>query len=146
MSEQNRVTDPKEIGVIAQSKVSGTPSGNDVPHGDQSPERDEGSVRRPLIRATLRQPDGNTAPTRPAPVFTMHEQDQRGQGEGRGGNRSARFGRDGNKSINKKASQDRFGQRNSNGSRSTGSGKKRSSRQGGGAKRSSSRRSKGRSR
>ncbi len=34
----------------------------------------EGSVRRPLIRATLTYPDGAPPPPREPPVFTMHQQ------------------------------------------------------------------------
>ena len=34
----------------------------------------EGSVRRPLIRATLKHPDGAPPPPREPPVFTMHQQ------------------------------------------------------------------------
>ena len=34
----------------------------------------EGSVRRPLIRATLKHPDGTPPPPREPPVFTMHQQ------------------------------------------------------------------------
>ena len=55
----------------------------------------EGSVRRPLIRATLKHPDGTPPPPREPPVFTMHQQmdgDGRDapsanqkQGRGRGG-------------------------------------------------------------
>ncbi len=53
----------------------------------------EGSVRRPLIRATLRHPDGTPPPPREPPVFTMHQQTgaweappaNRKQGRGRGG-------------------------------------------------------------
>lgn len=40
----------------------------------------EGSVRRPLIRATLKLPDG-TPPPREPPLFTMHQQTG-GNGEG----------------------------------------------------------------
>lgn len=34
----------------------------------------EGSVRRPLIRATLKHPDGTPPPPREPPLFTMHQQ------------------------------------------------------------------------
>jgi hypothetical protein len=55
----------------------------------------EGSVRRPLIRATLKHPDGTPPPPREPPLFTMHQQmgdegsdappANRKQGRGRGG-------------------------------------------------------------
>lgn len=55
----------------------------------------EGSVRRPLIRATLKHPDGTPPPPREPPVFTMHQQTggngwdasqaNKRQGRGRGG-------------------------------------------------------------
>ncbi len=53
----------------------------------------EGSVRRPLIRATLKHPAGTPPPPREPPVFTMHQQTSgpdapqpnRKQGRGRGG-------------------------------------------------------------
>ena len=55
----------------------------------------EGSVRRPLIRATLKHPDGTPPPPREPPVFTMHQQTDgngreipqanRKPGRGRGG-------------------------------------------------------------
>ena len=54
----------------------------------------EGSVRRPLIRATLKHPAGTPPPPREPPVFTMHQQTggdgrdappaNRKQGRGRG--------------------------------------------------------------
>lgn len=56
----------------------------------------EGSVRRSLIRATLKHPDGTPPPPREPPVFTMHQQtggngwdappaNNRKQSRGRGG-------------------------------------------------------------
>lgn len=55
----------------------------------------EGWVRRPLIRATLKHPDGTPPPPREPPLFTMHQQADgngqgapqanRKQGRGRGG-------------------------------------------------------------
>jgi hypothetical protein len=41
--------------------------------GARNGERD-GPVRRALIRATLKHPDGTPAPPRDPPVFTMHQQ------------------------------------------------------------------------
>ena len=63
--------------------------------GDEVRDADrEGSVRRPLIRATLKHPDGTPPPPREPPVFTMHQQTggngrdapqaNRKQGRGRG--------------------------------------------------------------
>lgn len=43
--------------------------------GDAGPDAErEGSVRRPLIRATLKHPDGTPPPPREPPEFTMHQQ------------------------------------------------------------------------
>ena len=64
--------------------------------GDQTRDAErEGSVRRPLIRATLKHPDGTPPPPREPPLFTMHQQTgadgsdappaNRKQGRGRGG-------------------------------------------------------------
>ena len=44
---------------------------------------DQGPVRRSLIRATLKHPEGVPSNPRPAPVFTMHEQPGSGS-QGRG--------------------------------------------------------------
>ena len=65
-------------------------TGDDVREAER-----EGSVRRPLIRATLRHPDGTPPPPREPPVFTMHQQTggngpdapqaDRKPGRGRGG-------------------------------------------------------------
>jgi hypothetical protein len=51
---------------------------------DEPPPADEGPVHRPLIRATLPRPQGDTPPGRPIPEFTIR------QSGGRGG----RFGND----------------------------------------------------
>ena len=64
--------------------------------GDETRDAErEGSVRRPLIRATLKHPDGTPPPPREPPLFTMHQQaggdgrdappDNRKPGRGRGG-------------------------------------------------------------
>ena len=47
--------------------------------------RDDGPVRRPLIRATLQLPEGTPATPRQPPVFTMHERQQAGQARGKPG-------------------------------------------------------------
>jgi len=54
---------------------------------EAAPERDEGPVRRPLIRATLKPEEGAPPPPRQAPVFTMHEQPRGGAGANRGNSR-----------------------------------------------------------
>ena len=60
----------------------------------------EGSVRRPLIRATLTFPEGTPPTPRDPPVFTMHEQPARGNTRGKQGGRGGFAGngrtRDGN--------------------------------------------------
>ena len=64
--------------------------------GDEARDAErEGSVRRPLIRATLKHPEGTPPPPREPPLFTMHQQTgadgqdappaNRKQGRGRGG-------------------------------------------------------------
>ena len=45
--------------------------------------RDDGPVRRPLIRATLQLPEGTPATPRQPPVFTMHERQTPGQARGK---------------------------------------------------------------
>ena len=47
--------------------------------------RDDGRVRRPLIRATLQLPEGTLATPRQPPVFTMHEWQGPGQARGKPG-------------------------------------------------------------
>ena len=42
--------------------------------GDTPEAEREGSVRRPLIRATLKHPEGTPPPPREPPLFTMHQQ------------------------------------------------------------------------
>lgn len=55
----------------------------------------EGSVRRPLIRATLKHPDGTPPPPREPPVFTMHQQADGNVGEGPPADRKPGRGRGG---------------------------------------------------
>ncbi len=51
----------------------------------------EGSVRRPLIRATLKHPDGAPPPPREPPLFTMHQQTGgNGQGAPQAGRKQGR--------------------------------------------------------
>ena len=76
---------------------------------DISNDVDEGPVRRPLIRATLKHPNGAPPPPRQAPVFTMHQQEQSGSQGGRGQNRNGRFVRDSSHSNKKKGARDRSG-------------------------------------
>ena len=114
---------------------------------------DEGSVRRPLIRATLKHPGGAPPSPRPAPVFTMHQQEQSGSQGGRGQNRNGRFVRDSGHANKRKGPRDRPGHSGSqyaSKSNSTGE-KKRPPRPGqnrsvSGNRAPSSRRDKGRSR
>lgn len=155
MSEHNRATDPPEEGgavVPTDVKSAGAPDG--VPEGTPDDaatvevERvDEGPVRRPLIRATLKHSEGTPPLPREAPVFTMHEQPRGGSSSGRGPGRGGRPVRDGHPNK-KKNSRERSVQHASKGN-STG-GKKRSSRPDrGGQDRTGSgqpRRDKGRSR
>lgn len=70
---------------------------------------DEGSVRRPLIRATLKHPGGAPPPPRQPPVFTMHQQEQSGSQGGRGQNRNGRFVRDSDHTNKKRGPRDRPG-------------------------------------
>ena len=56
----------REEQVVNQAVVD---AGGDAPDGER-----EGSVRRPLIRATLKHPDGTPPPPREPPLFTMHQQ------------------------------------------------------------------------
>ena len=58
--------------------------------GDVQDVEREGSVRRPLIRATLTHPEGTPPPPREPPVFTMHQQPG-----GNGGSAPPQAGRQG---------------------------------------------------
>ena len=140
MSEHNRATgDPEDPESAAPATdVDTTADGTSAPAG-----RDDGPVRRPLIRATLKHPEG-TPPPRQPPVFTMH-QNQPGSQAPRGQNRNGRPVRSGGHPNNQKSS--RPGQNAS--SRGNGGGNKGSGRPDRGQRsgnRSSSRRNKGRSR
>ena len=120
MSEQNRVTDPPE----EADSVEPT----DI---ESSEDRDEGPVRRPLIRATLKHPEGTPPPPRQPPVFTMHQQERGGSSAGRSPNRNGRFVRDSGHPNKKKGSRDRAGQGASQNASMKGNnsgGKKRSPR------------------
>lgn len=84
MSEHDHAAHPPGEPETASSDVStDAPTAADEP----TPERDEGPVRRPLIRATLKPEEGAPPPPRQAPVFTMHEQTRSGPGANRGNNR-----------------------------------------------------------
>lgn len=69
---------------IPTGETATTPA-EDAPADDGAP-RDEGPVRRPLIRATLPRPDG-IPKERPLPEFTIRQPGQRGgfRDQGRGG-------------------------------------------------------------
>ena len=145
MSDQNRVTQPPEETDSAEVV--------DIESSEISEDRDEGPVRRPLIRATLKHPEGTPPPPRQPPVFTMHQQERGGSSPARGQNRNGRFVRDSGQANKKKGSRDRSGQGGSQMKGGSG-GKKRSPRSGGsgqhgppsGNRAPSSRRDKGRPR
>ena len=149
MSDQNRVTQPPEEADSAEPV--------DVESAEISEDRDEGPVRRPLIRATLKHPEGTPPAPRQPPVFTMHQQERGGSSPARGPNRNGRFVRDSGQANKKKGSRDRSGQGASQNASMKGSGpggKKRSPRSDGSGQHSppsgnrapSSRRDKGRPR
>ena len=144
MSEHNRV---------AEEADSVEPT--DVEPSEVSENVDDEPVRRPLIRATLKHPEG-TPTLRQAPVFTMHQQERGGSAAGRGQNRNGRFVSDSGHPNKKKGSRDRSGQGASQSASAKGNSsgaKKRSSRQdrsgqhpwASGNRSSASRRDKGRS-
>ena len=142
MSEHNRATgDPED----PESAAPATDVDTTADCTSAPAERDDGPVRRPLIRATLKHPEGTPPPPRQPPVFTMH-QNQPGS-QPRGQNRNGRPVRSGGHPNNQKSSRDRSGQNAS--SRGNGGGNKGSARPDRGQRsgnRSSSRRNKGRSR
>ena len=147
MSEQNRATgdpaDPESAAPAAD--VETTADASSAPA-----ERDEGPVRRPLIRATLKHPEGTPPPPRQPPVFTMH-QNQPGPQPPRGQNRSGRsFRSGGNTNNSKKSSRERAGQKASSRGNSSGGNKFSDRQDHAGQQRSGnrapSRRDKGRSR
>ena len=93
MSEHKRATgdqaDPESAAPAADVDTETTADASSAPA-----EREDGPVRRPLIRATLKHPEGTPPPPRQAPVFTMH-QNQPGSQPPRGQNRSGRTFRSG---------------------------------------------------
>lgn len=146
MSEDNRATgdqaDPESAASAADDETMADAS-------SEPAERDDGPVRRPLIRATLKHPEGTPPPPREPPVFTMH-QNQPGSQAPRGQNRSGRTFRSGGNNNSKKSSRDRSGQKASSRGNSSG-GSKSSGRQDHASQqrsgnRAPSRRDKGRSR
>lgn len=143
MSEHNRATgDPEDPESAARaSDVDTTDGGTSAPA-----DRDDGPVRRPLIRATLKHPEGTPPTPREPPVFTMH-QNQPGAKPSRGQKRNGRPVRSGGNPNNQNSSRDRSSQKAS--SRGNGGGNNSSPRPDRGQRsgnRSSSRRNKGRSR
>ncbi len=145
MSEHNRATGDQEDPESAAQAADADPTAD----GSSVPERrDDGPIRRPLIRATLKHPEG-TLPPRQPPVFTMH-QNQPGSTPSRGQNRNGRPVRQGGHPNKKKSSRERTGQNASSKGDSAGGNKwsarpARAGQQRSG-NRSSSRRDKGRSR
>ena len=145
MSEHNRVPNsPDEADSVEPTEVETS---------EVTEDKDEGPVRRPLIRATLKHPEGTPPPPRQAPVFTMHQQERGGSSAGRGQNRNGRFVRDSGHPNKKKGSRDRPGQgaqdASSKGNSSGGKNRSRPDRQqraASGNRAPSSRRDRGRSR
>jgi hypothetical protein len=86
----SKVADPGASTVSSNGDMSGSEEGSgDAPTEGAS--RDEGSVRRSLIRATLPRPEG-IPKERPAPDFTIRQPGSRGfRDQGRAG-RGHRFG------------------------------------------------------
>lgn len=160
MSDQNRVINPKKKADSAEptdvESSEGEVSEDISEESEDRAEKDEGPVRRPLIRATLQHPEGTPPPPRQAPVFTMHQQERGGASAGRGQNRNGRFTRDSAQPNKKKGSRDRQGQGESQNASMKGNssgGRKRSRadrsgqpREASGNRSSPSRRDKGRSR
>jgi hypothetical protein len=99
-------TPPSAPAEIPTADVLPPPPGADAAPADVAP-RDEGPVRRSLIRATLPRPDG-IPKERPAPEFTIRQPGQRGyRDQGRGARGAA--GRSGSGQGNGQ----RFGSRSS---------------------------------
>lgn len=150
MSEQNPVIQPPEEADPVEPADNKSSELSEIPE-----DRDEGPVRRPLIRATLKHPEGTPPPQREPPVFTMHQQGRDGSPPGRGPNRNGRSVHDSGHPNKQKRSRDRRSQSQKASMKAGGSGdKKRSPRSGNSGKSGqvsgnrapSSRRDKGRSR
>ena len=105
----------------------------------------DGPVRRPLIRASLPHPEGETPSHREAPVFTMHEQTTRGNTRGKQGGRNGTSGNVQPKKHNRRrGGQGRnFNDKQASGNHSNGNQSRPEGRPGG--KTRSSRRGRGRS-
>lgn len=67
----------------------------DTPEAEAPESKDEGPVHRPLIRATLPRPQGDTPPGRPIPEFTIRQSGNRGRFQEFRGNGFRNAGRNG---------------------------------------------------
>ena len=101
----------------------------------------EGSVRRPVIRATLKHPDGTPPPPREPPLFTMHQQTGGDGSDAQAANRKQGRGRG---SQSRSFNDRRYAGGASGNNRSSGNQAQREARPG--SKARSSRRGRGRSR
>jgi hypothetical protein len=63
LDSDERVTEPDDQ----------SPDVEDEAENEEQPERDEGPVHRPLIRASLPRPEGQPPPQRPIPEFTIRQ-------------------------------------------------------------------------
>ena len=78
-----RQTDLHASTLFESQLDSRRPDGSEAPEGDEGDAEhaghlEEGPVHRPLIRATLPRPEGQTPPPRPAPDFTIRQPGGRG--------------------------------------------------------------------
>ncbi len=150
MSEQNSVIQPPEEADSVEPEDNESSEVSEI-----SEDRDEGPVRRSLIRATLKHPEGTPPSPRQPPVFTMHQQERGESPSGLSPNRNGRLVRDSGHPNKQKRSRDRWSRSQKASMKAGGSGdKKRSPRsdnsgqsgQVSGNRAPSSRRDKGRSR
>jgi hypothetical protein len=63
----------EESAIAASVEDTSEEPPDDLPDEGEDPEREEGPVHRPLIRASLPRPDGQAPPARPAPDFTIRQ-------------------------------------------------------------------------
>ena len=79
MTEHN----PDDDGLVSDSGHAPETDGETATGPAAVEEREEGPVRRALIRATLKPGEGDPPPREP-PVFTLHQQPRAGGHNGRG--------------------------------------------------------------